>query len=194
MSQPYSAECSAIAAEWLREFAQALVNKDTSSVSSLFIRDGWLRDVLVFSWDTRSIRGRKKIQEYLSIRINSTAFDPSSFKLDELTGLNPTSLKLGDVYSGIEAAFTFNTASILGRGLFRLILNKDDSERKWQALSVFVTPGDIRGHEENLYEYGIYDDHTKAWTDVNATRTSAVERDPYVLVSMSICSYKSIKA
>lgn len=174
-----------VSAAWLQQFARALSAKDASAASDLFHPEGWLRDVLILSWDSRSLEGRPRIQEYLESRLGNALFDVNSFKLDERGGLAPTSFDLSGNYSGIEAAFTFETAGLFGRGFLRLIL----AERaQWKALSVYVCPGDIKGYEENVYELGIYGDHTLPWTEVNAERIAATESSPHVLVSKWLCS------
>lgn len=177
-----------VAEKWLQGFALALSDKDANAASSLFHPDGWLRDVLVFSWDSRSLQGRTRIQEYLEGCLKITTFEHGSFAIDESSGLAPSLFKLAEEYNGIEAAFSFRTPAIDGRGFIRLVTdeNEESGERKWEALSVFITPGDIRGHEENLYDYGIYGDHTLTWNEVNAARVAEVEKDPYALVSTSI--------
>lgn len=181
--------CKEVAENWLQNFTQALSNKDADTASSLFHPEGWLRDVLVLSWDTRSLQGRGQILEYLQTHLSKAVFDGASFKIDNSAGLAPSLFKLAEEYNGIETAFAFKTPIIHGRGFMRLIVDEADAiaGKKWKALSVFITTSDIVGHEENLYEYGIYGDHTIAWGDVNASRTAEVEKDPLVLVGTSWC-------
>ena len=184
---------SQIARNWICDFSDALGRKDAQALCNLFLPDGWLRDCLVFSWDVHSLEGRERIERYLKDRLPRALIDPRSIRLDEEEDLKPGTFTLSDDVKGVEAAFLFEASVIRGRGLVRLQpvdsshLNGDgldnEGERRWKALSVYLTADDIKGYEEAGHELGLYGGHTVAWSEVIAARRAAVEKDPQVLIS-----------
>ncbi|GJE99177.1 hypothetical protein PsYK624_154250 [Phanerochaete sordida] len=58
------ADAHAIAAAWLSTFAQATAADGAHGGAAMFLSDGWLRDVLTFAWNTRSLRRRATIAAY----------------------------------------------------------------------------------------------------------------------------------
>ncbi|KAI0327781.1 FAD/NAD(P)-binding domain-containing protein [Cubamyces sp. BRFM 1775] len=77
-----------IANEWLTSFGEAATKNDAAALSNLMLPNGWLRDVLIFTWDFRSLGGREKIlHAYLAPRVL------------QVPQLN---------VSGVEFAFTFS--------------------------------------------------------------------------------------
>lgn len=171
-----------IAGAWLSEFAISLASGDISSVTQSFLPQGWLRDVLVLSWSTRSLGGHSQISKYLSEHLpNSTITD---VKLDERDHLKPEEYTLSPSISGVAAAFTFETSLFLGRGYFRLL--EDSTTAKWKALSVFIVADDLKGYEERGYHRGIFEGHTLAWEEAEKKTRARVENDPQVVISMLI--------
>lgn len=55
-----------VASTWLSNCKSALQKADVNAFANLFLPDGWLRDLLVFTWDIRSLAGREKISSYLA--------------------------------------------------------------------------------------------------------------------------------
>ena len=99
MSQE-QADPKAIAASWLSDYRQAVYEKDVIAFSSLFLPNGWFRDVLVFDWDNRSLEGPDKIKSYLTDRLKSSAI--SNIQLDVQTYLEPSLFPVSSKVSGIE--------------------------------------------------------------------------------------------
>lgn len=176
--QPYVMHLKDIAEDWLRSFALAAFRGDVSEVVKTFLLNGWLRDALVFTWDTRSLEGHDKISAYLLNTLSSAHL--SNFKLEDRPGLLPERV-LDD--AGIGAGFTFETPDRHGRGYFFLL--QDDASEEWRALTVYVAVEDIKGHEELGREAGVYGGHTIAWEEIYAARRSAIESDPHVVISES---------
>lgn len=170
-------ESKAFAENWLSEFSDAVYEKDVSAFTSLFLPNGWFRDVLVFDWDNRSLAGPEKIRSYIAGRLHSSNI--TNIRLDERQGLEPSFFAVSADLSGVEAAFRFEAPAIWGRGFIRLLPSSNGS---WKALSVFMTVDDIKGHEEADHESGLYRRHTLTWQDVIADRHRAIEEDPQVLV------------
>lgn len=156
------------ASTWLTKFALAAFQADIDAVVDCFLPGGWLRDVLVFTWDTRSLEGREKIAAYLANTL--LAVHLSDFKLDTQDGLKPEP-HLG---TGLAAGFTFETLDRRGHGYAYLLPEGDE----WRALSVFMMVEDIKGHEEMGHELGTYNEHTISWEEVDGERRDAIEKDP----------------
>ncbi|THH07598.1 hypothetical protein EW145_g3271 [Phellinidium pouzarii] len=180
-----------VAVSWLAKFSCALTRKSARAVSELFLPDGWLRDSLVLSWDTRSLEGRDRIEEYLRARLPLAHFDSETLKLDDAPGLASAVFSLSRDVHGIEAAFVFETPMLHGRGFMRLQLEAEtsdshsdfvDSDGRWKALSLYIATGDIKGHEEADHELGVYGGHTLSWDEVLTARRLDVESNPEVLV------------
>jgi len=170
-----------IAATWLNKFALAVSSGDVDATIQTFLPNGWLRDSLVFTWNTRSLEGHENIRSYLSVTLAPTHI--SNLTLDEEPGLRPESA-LG---TGVAAGFRFETPDRYGHGYVYLL--KVESSDEWKALSVFVSVQDIKGHTELGPELGVYGGHTLSWEEVNGARRAKTESDPYVLINRaSYCS------
>ncbi|KAJ7486977.1 hypothetical protein FB451DRAFT_1228459 [Mycena latifolia] len=167
----------AIAEAWLQTFEAALTAGDVPGVASCFTPDGWLRDILVFTWNNRTLRGRARVAEYLTDTMSAASI--TAAKLDTRTHRTPEFGHITHAASGVSSGFTFETAVGPGAGYFSLV---EDSEGAWKALVVLMTLADIRGHEESGPERGVYGGHTLAWQDVHRERREEIERNPHVII------------
>ncbi|TFK65980.1 FAD/NAD-P-binding domain-containing protein [Pluteus cervinus] len=163
-------EPSTVASEWLSAFAHSLATKDAEGITSAFLPDGWLRDILVFSWDNRSLGSQSKILPYL--KNNFKFVNISRIALDDREGLSPRFGPVTPSQQGVSAGFTFATNIAWGQGYFHLLR---DENQNWKALSVFMRSCDWRGHEERRGEFGMYGGHTLAWSDVLSRRRLETE-------------------
>ncbi|CAK5272379.1 unnamed protein product [Mycena citricolor] len=175
-SHPVDAQ--GIASNWLQAFSTALGAADIPRVAECFHPEGWLRDVLVFTWLNRTLRGRARISTFLS-----TARTPLTSvvrpALDTRTHMSPTFGPITPLVEGVSSGFRFETALGHVQGYVSLTPGEDGV---WRALMVFVHLEDIRGHEESGPESGIYGGHTVSWGEVRAGRKADIERDPHVLI------------
>ncbi|KAJ6622294.1 FAD/NAD-P-binding domain-containing protein [Mycena sp. CBHHK59/15] len=168
-----------IASSWLANFGRSLASSDIPGVTSCFQPNGFLRDVLVFTWKNRTLRGPERIASYLSGALE-TGISVREFQIDECEGLSPS---VGATLStsqscAISSGFIFATAIGVGRGYFTLT----PVGSEWKAVTVFMVLWDIDGHKELGPEEGTYGGHTIAWSDVHNERRAAVEKDPHVLI------------
>ncbi|CCM06451.1 uncharacterized protein FIBRA_08715 [Fibroporia radiculosa] len=170
-----SVDYQQIADSWLREFARAAFTGDVNNTVQTFLPHGWLRDALVFTWDTRSLEGRDSIAAYLSDTLSAAHL--SNFKLDEQPGLRAEPALDGNA---IAAGFTFEMPDRRAHGYVYLLREEDSGE--WKALTLFTNLEDIKGYEEIGPEPGSYGGHTLAWEEVNGSRRARIENDPYVLI------------
>ncbi|KAJ7267699.1 hypothetical protein B0H12DRAFT_1098435 [Mycena haematopus] len=170
-------DSSQIAGSWLKSFGEFLHAGDISGVISCFAPDGYLRDVLVFTWNNRTLAGRARIATYLMDTLKPATV--TQVRLDTRPNLSPEHWPLTHTASGVCSGFTFDTAVGYGQGYLTLVVNEAG---EWKALTVFVMLTDIKGHEESGAETGVYGGHTLAWHDVHRERRLAIERDPHVLI------------
>lgn len=175
--------CHEIAASWLAEFGTSLAARNIQCTANCIEPNGFLRDVLVFTWRNRTLRGTDAISAYLSDAF-TRGVAVSQFSIDDRPGLAPITGPNSSTScaSAISAGFAFAVTGIgVGRGYFTLVHAEDSAE--WKAVTVFMTLWDIYGHEEEGEEEGTYGGHTIPWSDVDAQRRAAVESDPHVLIS-----------
>ncbi|KAJ7073377.1 FAD/NAD(P)-binding domain-containing protein [Mycena belliarum] len=177
-------ETLAIAVQWLASLG---ASTDAAAFTRHFAPTGWLRDLLCFSWDFRTMAGRAQILEFLA---DASAGGASrfaraglhDFNIDVTSQLGPPAVIAppGNPNGlGISAVFTFSVAAppAKGRGLVRLV---PDPEGGWQAFTLFTDLQHLNGHAEPSGRPVGYLDTT--WEDVQATKVAAIERDPTVLI------------
>ncbi|KZT03173.1 FAD/NAD-P-binding domain-containing protein [Laetiporus sulphureus 93-53] len=167
----------AIAEDWLQRFSVSVFSGDVDATVQTFLPNGWLRDSLVFTWDSRSLEGHTKITAYLENTLAKANL--AGFRLDERPWLRPERVLEND--AGISAGFAFESPKTTGRG-YAYLLQESDDRGQWKALSVFMMLENIKGHEERGPEAGVYGGHTLSWEEVNAERRARIERNPHVLV------------
>ncbi|KAJ8473980.1 hypothetical protein ONZ51_g7524 [Trametes cubensis] len=170
-----------IANKWLAAFSEALVNSDAATFSNLILPNGWLRDVLVLTWNYRSLSGREKILQYVSAHISRASI--TDVKLNESTHLAPKVLEVPQLgATGAEFAFTFECDRGHGRAYVRLLPDEDGAYR---ALTVMLELADLSGHEE-LSTLPLRDDLTgipgRDMQREFAEWVRQVETNPYVLI------------
>ncbi|KAJ6549828.1 FAD/NAD-P-binding domain-containing protein [Mycena capillaripes] len=172
-----AADSPAIAASWLKTFGEFLAAGDVPGATSCFTADGYLRDVLVFTWKNRTLVGGARIATYLEKTLKPASI--SQVKLDTRPNLTPEFRHITHAASGVSSGFTFETAVGHAQGYFSLVENEAG---EWKALVVFIRLWDIRGHEESGPEKGVYEGHTRPWQDVHRERREAIEHNPHVLI------------
>ena len=163
-----------ISSNWLSACSSALRNADVTALTDLFLPNGWLRDILVFTWDIRSLEGHEKIATYLADRLLEARI--TDVQLDNTPHLAPR------VDLGVEFVFTFECHRGHGRAYVRLTPDADGVHR---AFTMLTELADLRGHEE-LGRLPLRDDVTglpgrdmqKDYADMVAD----VENNPYVII------------
>lgn len=170
-----------IASSWLAAFTAACDTSDLDALSDLFLPDGWLRDLLVFTWDVRSMEGRPKIREFLAPRLPKASI--TNIKLQETQHLAPHTSAIPQLQvNDVEFGFTFDCSRGRGEGYVRLLQDTDGSQR---ALTVFMMLADLRGHEE-IRTLLLRDDLTgipgRDMQQEFADWVAQAETNPYVLI------------
>lgn len=161
-----------ISETWLSEFSSAVSSADALRVSECFIPDGWLKDVLIFTWTNRTLHKRAEIASYLQDAL--AVANITTIEIDRRPYLAPQIIEGSQVASG----FTFTSRIFQGQGYFRLVFDG----KEWKALSVLLNADNLIEHEEMTHEQGYYANHTVAWEDVLKERQKNVEEDPHVVI------------
>lgn len=174
---------AAIATSWLTDFSRSIEDEDIAAVASNFLPDGWLRDNLIFTWDTRSLHGHEAISAYLATALSPAQL--SNFKIFDVPFLCPTYGPVTRTSFGVTFAFTFDTPIAHGRGFVRLLQRGE----QWKALSVFTRMMDLKGHEEQGAELGSWGGHTLSFESVLQERTARTESAPCALIGTSELRY-----
>ncbi|GBE77698.1 FAD/NAD-P-binding domain-containing protein [Sparassis crispa] len=164
-----------IASKWLTKFDGAASSGDVSRLLLTILPNGWLRDALTFTWDTRSLEGHDMIASYLSNKLPAACL--TNFKLDDQPGLRPQ-----DTPFGIAFGFSFETAIGRGHGYAHLLTDESTEEPEWKAVAVCLMLEDIKGHEESGPESGVYGGHTLSWEELRLERRAKIENDPHVII------------
>lgn len=167
-----------VAENWLHTFGLAAYKGDVAAVVETFAQDGFLRDLLVFTWDLRTLAGHDKITAHL--RPTLAPAHLSHFALDISPALAPEFITDGPFAGGVGAGFVFDMPRRRGQGYVRLL--RDANGEAWRAVAACVLVAGLKGHEERGPEPGVYGGHTLAWTEVYAERRARAEEAPYVLV------------
>ena len=132
-----------IASQWLSQCSSALRDADAKAFVDLFLPNGWLRDLLVFTWDIRALEGREKILAYLTDRFSDARI--TDVRLNETVDLAPRVSKIPISQAPVvEFAFTFECQHGHGRAHVRLMADA----KEYRAFTVFTELVDLQGLEE----------------------------------------------
>lgn len=174
-----SHELATISSQWLRQFASALSGTDASAVSALFLPDGYLRDVLSFQWNSRTIHGRDEIERFLADKLAPTAV--SDVRPEDNPHYAPKSSSglFGDL-NAVEFGFLYETAVALGRGYVSLV---QDSEGQWKALHVAMILTDLKNYEElKTPPLQVFEEPGMNWGEVYDHYRTMTETNPTVII------------
>ncbi|MCJ1420859.1 hypothetical protein MMC32_007218 [Xylographa parallela] len=137
--------------EWLSLFNNHLQSA-AFSLSQVFLKDSYWRDLLCLTWDFHTLSGLEDISSLLRVhgkdpRIKSLAIDHTS---DEGKP-KIASVDYGGTLKGIQSFLIVETDVGRGRGLVRLVQDLDDGG-KWKAFTLFTSLKELKGHEELIGE------------------------------------------
>ena len=172
-----------ISSRWLSSYALAFTTTDPQAVADQFLPHGWLRDVLTFSWDMRSLEGPRRIAAYLSDSLLSTQV--SNLQMCDDAHFRPTFFETGST-QGVQFGYTYETRFTLGKGFVQLLPESSDAGAEWKALTASMIIVDLKGHEENPGRYN-YEDvvQGQTWDEYRAGLKERIETDPQVIVGQS---------
>ncbi|GKT82387.1 flavin-binding monooxygenase-like protein [Colletotrichum tofieldiae] len=177
-----SVDAGKAAAEVINAFNAALKSKNYKNLAQLFVPDGYWRDHLALSWDLRTLKGRDKIQSFLSqgCRLKEAIIDTS-------TAYRAPHFAPVDGHGKVQCLQFFikaNTDVGPAEGVVRLI----DSGGKWEIFTFFTVLRELKGHEEPLRhrrEKGV--EHvrqreSKNWKDKREDGINYVDSEPTVVI------------
>ncbi|KAJ7617323.1 FAD/NAD(P)-binding domain-containing protein [Roridomyces roridus] len=178
-------EALQVATQWLAALSTAA---DAQAFASQFLPTGWLRDLMCFSWDFKSLAGREQIVEFLSAESQSGGkprfqhAQLQNFELDK--SILPAKFPVpgNPQIEGVSAAFTFAITSppATGRGFVQLL--QDGEGGQWKAFTVMTNIQDLNGHVHEEPKEGIEGYFGTTWEEEHARKMAEIESDPTVLI------------
>ncbi|KAF2625670.1 FAD/NAD(P)-binding domain-containing protein [Macroventuria anomochaeta] len=175
-------ECQQVAQSIIKQFNQALVEKDYASLAGLFLEHGYWRDHLAVSWQLRTVKSPAGIAGFLQegCRLTRVSIDTSSaFRSPHVSNIDG----FGDV-KGIEFCIDVETEVGVGRGLVRLA----EQQMQWKIFTFFTTLEELCGYEEPLNHRrtpGVAhggDPNRKNWLEKRQAAQNFEDREPKVLI------------
>ncbi|KZT03130.1 FAD/NAD(P)-binding domain-containing protein [Laetiporus sulphureus 93-53] len=179
-----------VATRWIESLSEAAAKADVTSFVDHFLPTGWMRDLLCFSWDFRSLAGHEKLAAYLSERVGDqdqtrlARAGLHNIRVQTTSTLGPPTffpIPSNPDARGIQGTFEFSLTSpaAVGRGFLRLV---PDPNGQWKAFAIFMNLEDLKGHEEPRGRpLGLYPNHA-TWEEVYAQKVVEVEQDPTVVI------------
>ena len=125
---------------WLASLQSLVERKGNASLSSLFIKDCWWRDLAAIAWDISTKEGQAAISKYLADSVTGI----HEFKSIKGGALQPRLSDMGGLI-WIESGFTFETKYGSGRGIVRLA---NAGPNEWQAWTVSTQLERLNGQDE----------------------------------------------
>ncbi len=158
-------------AGWLAKFSVALETADAAGASEMFDEDSYWRDLVAFTWNIRTLEGRKQIKAMLAATLEQVK--PHTWRVEgEATHADGLT----------EAWITFETSVARGYGQIRL-----KGDRCWTLLT---TMKELIGHEEKNGERRVKGaehgaaKNRKTWLDLRQQEEAELgyTQQPYVLI------------
>ena len=179
----YPETLATAAQNWLDRFERALAAPDDVALASLFVADGYWRDLLALTWRIQTIAGSPTIAP--ALRRDAARARASGFALDPDRTAPRRVTRAGT--EAIEAIFRFETAAGRGSGVVRLLPNADGHAglRAWTLLTAL---DEIKGHAEQLGgsrpSGSAYAREFRGpnWLDTRTAAAAYTDRDPAVVV------------
>ncbi|EER39118.1 flavin-binding monooxygenase [Histoplasma capsulatum var. duboisii H88] len=170
------AEPRKIVVEWVDKFRTSLAQANVSDLQKLFLTDAWLRDMVVLSWDLRTISGANKVAAYFQENLERAKFE--KFHPRESERFEPQFKTVKPGLQWIETMFDFETETGKGSGMLRLVRDSDDI---WKAYMLgFVLQG-LKGYEE-ISSLNDSNKGSDAIVDNSRQEKSFTDIEPTVLV------------
>ncbi|KAI3554908.1 hypothetical protein CABS01_11684 [Colletotrichum abscissum] len=177
-----SVDAGKAATDVINAFNAALNSKDYNKLAQLFVADGYWRDHLALSWDLRTLKGREKIQSFLS-----EACRLKEVQIDTSTAYRAPHFAPLDAHGKVQCLQYFikvKTDVGPGEGVVRMVESGD----KWEIFTFFTTLREIAGHEEptrHRREKGV--DHvqkreSKNWKEKREDSVNYVDSEPTVVI------------
>ncbi|EHK24069.1 uncharacterized protein TRIVIDRAFT_58121 [Trichoderma virens Gv29-8] len=170
-----------IAERWVRDFEHALKGDDREALEKLFVKDAWIRDLLSFTWDFRTLQGRDNVLNYLQNNHNASI---GTIRLRDHGAFQPIFKKPYPDMQWVESMFDFESRHGHGKGMLRLVLDGDDGDQ-WKCYLIHFTLQEIKNHEEKTgftRPEGYVDTAGGNWQQRRERQKEFLDADPAVLI------------
>jgi hypothetical protein len=169
-----------VATAWIQDFATALASGSTDAVLALFIPDFpiW-RDLLVLSWDFRTLIGPEAISAFLVKHLVKDVF----FKF--VPAATPAGvMPLGEAAGWINAFASFETAERQGTAVLHLVPTRKEgaSEVDWKAQGILMDLDGLTGHPALEGEHRKQEPILGGWEEAIEKESQFEDKDPQVVV------------
>ena len=170
---PQDLDATAIARNWISCFALLIDNRDTCKLVDDFLyAQPWWRDAFALTWDIRTFQGRAKIATFLNDRLAETGFGNIEFAKAVYQPVFPD-------LAWILVHFSFETKVATGRGVARLVYEKDGM---WRAVTVSTLLEGLQGHPEQSSASRDMRTNQGKWAEERKKSIEFVDKDPEVLI------------
>jgi len=170
-----SESAAEIAAEWVRDFAEALESGEASNLERLFTEVATWRDFMAFAWDVSNRIGRDGLVPRLLELAKEVT--PEDFEL--------TPIQAPVVFQGnIQAFFEFKTTDRSCRGYVFLVPNEDGfiaQTLETQADVLQNFPEVTRHNRKHGKQHGLVMDRTR-WLEDRQKQSEFDESEPAVVI------------
>ncbi|KAL7930764.1 FAD/NAD(P)-binding domain-containing protein [Trichoderma chlorosporum] len=170
-----------IAERWVNLFERALRSNNREALEAIFVKDAWIRDLLSFTWDFRTLQGRDHVLSYFQDNHDA---EIGSIRLRDHGVYQPTFKKPCPGIQWVESMFDFESHHGRGKGMIRLVLESDD-EDQWKCYLIHFTLQEIKGHEEKTgltRPEGYVDSTGGNWQQRRERQQEFLDEDPAVLI------------
>ena len=186
--RPESRESAGICSDWIDSINDLFKpGREDFDLSEAFIECACWRDLLCLTWDFHTLQDRNSIKDFIKEFVASGR--KIKFELDESADhKKPAFVPLdfdGDKHC-IQAWFTLETDIGRGRGIVKMVGEKDESFR---AFTIFTTLEVLKGHEELIKDRrpaGVKDGQDRGpanWKDKRVAEQNFEDgREPAVLI------------
>ncbi|EJT97523.1 FAD-dependent pyridine nucleotide-disulfide oxidoreductase [Dacryopinax primogenitus] len=159
---------------WLIRFNNALSQQDIPAITSLFLDDGWWRDLLSLTWDFRTFQGHDRITEFLQDRLRLSQV--SNFDLYDAHAHPPALIAPYPDLGWVQALLRFDTGVGKGWAVVRLVYLP---EQEWRIFTLQTVLDSLSGAELDIdFNYPEPQDTATAEKAAELVR----QADPTVLI------------
>jgi hypothetical protein len=174
-SVPPDLDAKAIAKQWFIAFSTALSTSNTQSLSTLFVRDAFWRDMLAFTWDFRTFSGLSSISDFLADRLSMMRPTGFSLRDDAYLGLRQPFPDL----VWVNMMFDFETDAGIASGVVRLVPTSDGI---WKAHMVYTNLEDLKGFPEKKGALRNNKPNHGKWEEDRRREREFEDREPVVVI------------
>lgn len=170
-----------IVERWIKDLEKALQSNNREKLESAFVKDAWIRDLLAFSWDFRTIHERDNVLNYFQ---SNHAADIGSIRLRDHGAFQPSFKKPYPGMQWVESMFDFESRYGHGKGMLRLVMD-DEGEDDWKCYLIHFTLQELKGHEEKTgfsRPEGYVDTSGGNWQQRRERQQDFLDEDPVVLI------------